>query len=267
MLVVIIIDVMIITPRDEIKHEGAASAAVPSSSACPGPDRPASAPQSPLDIDVFRNRGFRRTDQPAQLIPLFPHRALRAWPNEGAQPVLYLPIERVLTDYFSSDAHFAAYSLPSHPYRLRRDAHSHTGGQYPVMTLVVFDIDCRSAHENSRVASDDWFGREMVKIDRLLAQHPAAYVYRTRGGYRIIYSAPDGVVIGSEDAEYAWRLGYVRAGTYLAERFDIVIDPTCKSWAWTFRAPHATRDAGEAPENRDTFGDPRAIGTWNYEPK
>jgi hypothetical protein len=258
---------MMMMPPHESKEDGAASAAPYSPTNFSPPDRPTSAPKTPLYTDEYIDRGFRRTCPPAQLIPLFPHRALRAWPNDGAQPVLYLPIERVLTERFSTDSHFSAFSLPDYPYRLRRDAYAHTGGLYPVMALVVFDIDSDTAHKTHRVASDDWFAREKEKVYRLLVQHPGAFVYRTRGGYRIIYRALEGIIIGSEEAEYAWRLGYVRSGTYLAERFDIVIDPTCKSWVWTFRSPHATRDRGGPPENRETFGDPSAIGTWIYEPQ
>jgi hypothetical protein len=251
-------------PPDNIKREDAASTAAPISTNFAGPDRPTGAPQTPSYTDEFIDRGLGRTYRPASLIPLFRHRALRAWPNPGAVPVVYLLVARVLTDHFATDVHFAAYSLPQYPYRLRRDAYEHTGGQYPVMALVVFDVDCKSAHETARVASDDWFAREMEKVERLGSQHPGAFVYRTRGGYRLIYRALDGIRIDSEEAEHAWRLHYVRSGTYLAERFDIIIDPTCKSWAWTFRAPHATREAGGAPEEREAFGDPSAIGSWTY---
>lgn len=230
----------------------------------PGSD--GDAPKTPYTSMNIRDRGFGRTCPPASPIPLFPHRALRAWPNPGAAPVLYLSVELVLTERFSTDAHFGAYSLPDYPYRLRRDAYAHTGGQYPVMTLVVFDIDCKSAHETARIASDDWFAREMEKVQRLLTQHPGAFIYRTRGGYRLIYRALDGIRIDGEEAEYGWRLSYIRSGTYLAERFNIVIDPTCKSWAWTFRAPHATREPGGPPEDRETFGDPSDMGSWTYVP-
>lgn len=192
-------------------------------------------------------------------MPVFTHRFLRAWPNDGAKETLYLPVSEVLTRTFETDVHFAQYSCPTHPYRLRRDAYDHLL-EPPEMVLMVFDIDSHDAHVTGEEASDAWFAAEKKKIDRLLQSHPGGYAYRTRGGYRLVYLAGDRVIASEQDA-LAHRLHYVSAAVHLAEEFGIVVDPTCKPWAWLFRAPRATR-AGGMPEARQSFGDPAAIGVW-----
>lgn len=219
-------------------------------------------PSTPGDLILG---GFGRTpDDDAgsdPMVPVFPHRALRAWPNPGARPVHYAPLSRVLSDPFASDVHFGMYSVPEHPFRLRRDAYAQMQTA-PRMALQVYDVDSRIAHLTREAATDDWWAAERAKLDALLASYPGAFIYRTRGGYRIVYRTPDGVLITDEQAALDWRLRYVRRCTALARDFGIVADPTCKSWVWTFRAPRATRDGHV--EDRETMGDPKSVSAWTY---
>jgi hypothetical protein len=219
--------------------------------------------QNPYYPGIVVNRGFGRTDVDEPLLPVFPHRAVRAWPNEGAPRVDYLPLQVLLTRQFSTDAHFAGYTAPHQPYRLLHGAYQQMN-EPPRMAVLVFDIDCPSAHETGRSASDEWFAAELEKVGVLQGAHPGGFVYRTRGGYRIVYQVvPAEHAICSEATELGWRFQYARSAVYLARSFGIVIDGTCKAWNWIFRAPHATRDPAAGPEARETFGGPMTAGYWH----
>lgn len=207
-------------------------------------------------------RGFGRSGADP-LLPVFPHAKVRAWPNPGAPSIDYVPLSRVLTEPFATDAHFAAYSVPEYPYRLLHSAHEKMSVA-PRMSLLVFDVDSAAAHRAHAEADDAWLASEGAKVTRLLATHPGAYLYRTRGGYRFLYRVgPVEMAIDSSQREREWSFFYARTAVYLAARFGILIDGNCKPWNWIFRAPRSTRVPGCLPEDRESFGDPRSVGYWH----
>jgi len=53
---------------------------------------------------------------------------------------------------------------------------------------------------------------------------------------------------------------------YLARRFELHVDPSCKDWQRLYRLPHATRTEGGTPEEHDVLGEPRRIGMWHCDP-
>ena len=130
-------------------------------------------------------------------IPVFPGKRIRAWPknSRGGRPD-YLVASDALRRNYATDAHFAAYSLPTLCRRLGVDALRNPEARAQLaegiaMVLAVFDVDCEAAHAGDPSAADDWWLEELKKLPALLAQHPHGHVYRTRGGYRIVYALGD----------------------------------------------------------------------------
>jgi hypothetical protein len=204
-------------------------------------------------------------------LPVIHNQKRRAWPlHPDAWPVdAYRSLADILTRSYKHDAHFTAYSVPSRPYRLSRDAVSLEGGV--VMVVFVSDIDCEDAHKASGAAGDapapdEWWLDELAKLTALRQAFPGAFIYRTRGGYRIVYQLPAPVVLDSPEAVARWKASYLGWMAALRVRFNIYADPACHDWQRLYRAPHATRTPGGQPEARETLGSPYQIGLWTCEP-
>ncbi len=196
---------------------------------------------------------------------------VRCWPKHatGAR-IEYLPLSVALTRRFPQDAHVSAYSVPSVLRRLGTDppAYAQIAGGVPLL-VWWWDFDCAAAHRamgGSRVAraDDAWWADTRRRVERLALVHPAPFLYRTRGGARIVYRRPDPLVLRTGADELEWSRSYLSALAYLARVFGIVCDPSIADWPRAIRLPHTTRD-GEL-QLLDTWGDPRAVGTFNYAP-
>jgi hypothetical protein len=64
----------------------------------------------------------------------------------------------------------------------------------------------------------------------------------------------------------AWREAYLGWVAALRMRYSIYADPACADWTRLYRVPHATREPGGRPEQRDTLGNPDDIGMWTCKP-
>jgi hypothetical protein len=187
-------------------------------------------------------------------VPVVRSKNIKAWPkHDDGGAARYLGLVDVLTRHHDTDAHFAAYSKPDIRRRLSTRATEHGD---VAMVLVVFDID-----GPNHKADDAWWDVERAKIFDLLDDHPGGFVYRTRGGYRLVYRASSIRIVDDTD-RYAWWCLYVAWCHYLRRRYRIDADPSCKDWTRLYRAPHATRDEGAEPEDLETIGDPRGVGAW-----
>lgn len=231
---------------------------------------PASCAHNPYLPVVFSERGCGRTGasqavstQPEVLV--LATRSLRAWPNSERGRGRLLPLVEALTTPFATDAHFVQYSVPSHPYRLLCTAYEKLSSPAQVR-LFVADVDSLEAHKKRIPATDGWFEEESCKLARLLGDMPGAYVYRTTGGYRLVYTLTPAFDIGTEDDAIAWKQFYVRSLIHLAREYSIVADASCKPWNWLFRLPRATRNVLRGPETPYTLGDPSVVGAWSYVP-
>lgn len=233
---------------------------VPENAPSPKPGEPATAATSVPAATT--------TVSPDLLIPVVAHARVTAWPpnlqqDEGG----YVTLTQVLVDAYRCDAHFAAYSRPDKPPRLKNDALPLLGDNSGVtMVLMVFDVDCEKAHSTKQPASDSWFAAECKKLDRLDTTWPGIFVARSKGGYRIVYRLAKLFPICDDDAKSAWTLYYRGCCAYLAREFGIVADPACADWTRLYRVPHATRDPEIGPEERDVRGDPHNVGVWGYFP-
>ncbi len=198
------------------------------------------------------------------LLPVFPSARVEGWPGGAHAPrVTYADAAELLTAEHATDAHFTAYSVPAVPHRLTLAALgapelADTG--WPMVALVV-DVDGPS-HRRELV----WWSGEQEKLAALERAHPGAFVYATRGGYRLIWCLPVPFVVRTTDDKEAWRLFYLRSLLHLARGFGIAGDPACADVTRLYRLPHATREPGGAPERLDVLGDAGALGPWTYEP-
>jgi hypothetical protein len=191
--------------------------------------------------------------------PIIPFQTRRAWPKYAdAKPISYLPLRVALTRAFTTDAHFAAYAMPSHPYRLSSGAVGDPELLDGVcMVLALFDID---GHQHTDV--EGWWSAERPKVMALRGQHPDLFAYRTRRGFRVVGVLPEPIMLSTSADVEAWRQRYLTWVAYLARSFAIQADPACKDWTRLFRLPHGTREPLSPPENYEVIGDARHLGTW-----
>ncbi|KAA0240725.1 hypothetical protein EDM76_01720 [bacterium] len=218
------------------------------------------------------------------LLPVLRHDNVKAWPKPHDDPspavpgvIRYVEAEKAFSATYDSDAHFAAYSVPELPHRLRLLALGRpelaAGWR---MELFVVDVDHPWKKEETsteegradlarRVA--EWWAIEEQKLAGLAAEHVGLFIYRSRsGGYRIVARLLVPVVIRTEADREAWRIRYHRELIYLKRRFGIVADPACADITRLYRLPRVTRRQGEAPTAPEMRGDPAAIGVWTHEP-
>jgi hypothetical protein len=193
------------------------------------------------------------------VIPVIPSQRRRAWPKcIDARPISYLPLRIALTRPFTTDAHLAAYSLPTHPYRLSSGAVGHPDLPEGVaMVLAMFDLD---GHDHASI--DTWWDTERPKVTALRDMHPGIYAYRTRSGARLTGALPDPITLRTREDAEAWRQQYLTWVAYLARAFGLHADPACKDWTHLYRLPHATREPGGQPEDHEIIGDARHVGVW-----
>lgn len=211
--------------------------------------------------------------RPDPLVPVFGAKNYRSWPkSEEGGRAWYMPLSKALAREFRRDVHAAAYSVPERLRRLGKQIFSLTVQPWIEIPLVLvfFDVD-DSSHKSAGgtgvpLLSDDWWLEQVPKIKRILGRHAGGYVYRTRGGYRVVYVLAVPVVLSTADDAENWRVRYLGWVAYLAREFDVHADPSCAPWNWLFRLPHATRDKGGRPERRETIGDPTSIGAWSAIP-
>ena len=199
------------------------------------------------------------------LVPVLWSTAAKAWPTHPEGAVAhYAPLARALSETYTTDAHFAAYSAPAVARRLDSDAPAQLDGVDVV--LFVIDVDCPEAHRDGKVASEAWRAVQRQRIDALRAAHPEFFGYDTRGGLRLIVTLADAHRIEGDrdsDSVLAWRRWYGLRLGYLWRVFGIEADPTCRDWTRLYRLPHATRTEGAAPESWPVYG--TAPGVWTYQ--
>jgi hypothetical protein len=200
-------------------------------------------------------------DNAALTLPLIPSAQTYSSPKEAdkAPRLRYFPLEVILTRAWTTDAHTTGYSVERHAYRLSRDAVQLEGGV--VMVLFIADAD-----GPGHLASDEWWLGELAKLDTLRQAFPGAFIYRTRGGYRVVYRLPAPHVLRSAADVTRWKATYLAWIAALKRRFDIQADPSCQDWQRLYRLPHATRTRGGRPEAREVLGNPYQIGVWSCEP-
>jgi hypothetical protein len=196
---------------------------------------------------------------PTVLTAIIPSQRRRAWPKHpDARPVSYLPLHVALTRPFTTDAHLAAYNMPTMPYRLSSGAVWHPDLPDGIhMRLAIFDID-----GHRQVDIEAWWHAERLKVMALRDVQSGMYTYRTRSGYRCLGILPGPVPLHAREEGEAWCQQYLTWVAYLERAFGIQADPACKDWTRIFRLPHARREPDGQPEDHETIGDARHIGVW-----
>jgi transposase-like protein len=131
------------------------------------------------------------------------------------------------------------------------------------MVVAAFDIDDETAHRNKIPSTNAWWDLEKAKIGRLREEHPGTVAARSRGGYRIIGVPIEPVILADLSDEELWRVKYLQWVAYLARRFAIICDTSCRDWWQLFRCPRSTRDRGGQAEDLEFIGEPDSVGIWN----
>jgi hypothetical protein len=188
---------------------------------------------------------------------------VRGWPrHEHGAAASVLTLNQALTNFYTTDAHFAAYVTPNRR-RLTREALDQ--GVHVVMKVIAFDVDCPSVHGTVEVAPDAWRVELLAQVGKLATHHPDPFVYMTRGGARVVYQQNEPTVLRTHDDAQLWSQHYAVCIAYLKRCAGIVVDPACADWQRLYRLPHATREHGRAPEERLTAGDASRVGTLVFE--
>jgi KaiC/GvpD/RAD55 family RecA-like ATPase len=184
---------------------------------------------------------------------------LRNSPSWKLGVALAMPLAEALTNEWQDDAHFVAYEPPDPPVRLKSE-HLTSGGSSN-MHLLILEVDDSIAHTQKIPARPEWRAGETEKIEKLRAAHPGAFVYETRGGYRIVQTLPRGAFKLTCPADaIGWKAFYLASCDYFESRFGIVADRQCCDWTRLQRLPFVVRDG--IPQTPQTYGDPNAVGTW-----
>jgi hypothetical protein len=214
-----------------------------------------SAAQTTSGVDETNGASKPASTTELKRVPVFATKFAAAHPKpQNRVATQYMAVGDVMAREHPSDAHFAAYHST-----LNRRLSKESVGVIPiVMLLLVADVDDRAAHAANAAASDRWRAGERAKIARLQEAYPGAFVYETRGGYRIVFLLPEPFPIANADDRARWSSHYLAFCRHLARQLDIYSDSRCKEWQRIFRAPNVVRDGKS--EKRATYGDPYAIG-------
>jgi hypothetical protein len=142
------------------------------------------------------------------------------------------------------------------------------GFDHPSIFPRSFDHDPPSlaARDPRRPADAGLFvawRREEVRVCIMLGEQPNGFVYRARGGYRIVYRLATPVLILDDEDATAWRRTYQAGLRHLERRYRIVGDERRDGRTMLFRLPHATRNADGKPESLQVIGDAEDIGFWS----
>lgn len=194
------------------------------------------------------------------MIPVLSEKFARGWPeHERGLLARYMSVAHALTAKHTSDAHFATYSVPEVPRRLASPLVFERLPKGVRVVLFVVDVDDPDAD----AARDVWWLEERAKLQAMLTDHGGGYIYRTRGGYRIVYRLATPFVLTSQVDAERWKRTYLAWLGYVRDGYGIHGDEACKDWTRLYRLPHVKRD-GQRREY-ETIGDPNVIGLWDVE--
>jgi len=209
--------------------------------------------------------------------PVFP----RSWPKNGWKETKavaeVMELEEALTRGFRYPAYLTAYAPTKGNRRLSKDILSsqnplaYVGG---AIDMILFLADVDGPSHGGKKASDGpeavtveaWWEQELPKIEKLLEDHPGLFVYRSRGGYRIVGRIDPIIHISGPVGGEKWTQRYVAWLNYLVRRYGIKTygkDSADKLGDWTRlqRVPHDSRDFA-TPDQLEVIGDPANVGVW-----
>lgn len=198
-----------------------------------------------------------RVERPS--VTVVPSKYAKGWPrHDDADPAEHVDLGDALTTPYPTDAHATAYVAPV-PHRVTSEI---VDVACVIMMAVIVDVDGPDHR-----ADDEWRRDFDQRAQLLLAEHPRAFIYHTRGGARIVWRVrPPGFVIESDEGAAKWSLRYRTLLVYLERRFGIAGDTACADWGRLFRLPHATRTPNGEPEDLATHGDAHQIGVLRFTP-
>ncbi len=201
-------------------------------------------------------------------VPVFWCTDAKGWPDSATGAAAqYTSLPAALRAEHSTDAHFAAYSVPRIARRLNTGAvgHADLPDGIPLVAFVV-DVDDPETHtanardKGKRAAPESWRAPMRERVTTLRAEHPAFVAYETRGGFRLLATLTTPRIIRDAASVEAWRVFYARALAWLHRSYGITGDPACHDWTRLYRLPCVVRAKGEPPQRWPMHGD--TPGRW-----
>ncbi len=165
----------------------------------------------------------------------------------GGEPGRGTPtdLQEALRTCYASDAHLAQYAS---------DERTNRGGA-KAMTAVVFDLD-GPKHE----ATEAWLTKTGPAI-RGAVETYGGHAYRTRGGWRLVYSLAQPVAVLTETDRQGWSAWYLAQCDLLEGLTGLVPDRSCADPERMFRLPRVRRD-GVPTETESYFEERGRVSPW-----
>jgi P4 family phage/plasmid primase-like protien len=168
------------------------------------------------------------------MLTVWPDRYPRGW--KGGRPDTVYPsvtASQALAHVYQTDAHFVPYyveGVQAIPRLTKRSLPLlRESGVSVRLAHVVADIDCPKGLD---VAG--WFAGELDKIKAAQMALGAAAAYRTRGGYRLLWTIDPVDPLTYEGLNARLRAALAQHG--------IEADPACSDWTRCYRLPFVVRD-------------------------
>jgi len=190
---------------------------------------------------------------------------LKGWDGtlESLEELTPCPVRgllEALEDEYTTDAHCWPGRLvgadgehPTSIARLRKDSLKALSEQgFTVeMTALFIDVDNAAAHKNNEPASDEWFAEHQALVAKLPWANTAG-IYRSRGGYRLVWRLREPMNIDTFLAyAKAFRAELRCAGIEADELVD---------WGRSYRLPKVVRQG----KNQRLFMDFSRLGDLNW---
>jgi hypothetical protein len=195
-------------------------------------------------------------------VPVMRGKNGKGWPehDEGMR-AKYMSLEDAMTVSHKTDAHFTAYSVPLIERRLAGPNVFDKIPEGVPMVLLVVDVDDTEAKKQKVPAREAWWHDELRNLEPMRDCH-GGFVYRTRGGYRIVHVVAEPFVLKSTEDAATWKRIYLAWLDHLGATYGIEGDRSCQDWTRLYRLPHVVR-SGER-QKPTTIGDPENIEAVRY---
>lgn len=207
-------------------------------------------------------------------------RGLVSWPYyENVRPDALadlMPLSEALITKWPTDRYIVQYHVPEFRRRLSNglfDEARYPGrlasiGGVVRLQLLFIEVDSpKYTDADGQTTRGDveawWADVERPKVVRFLEAYPGLCAFRTKNGYRIFGRLWRTFELRSSSDTALWRAFYLEVLERLARDWTIVGDPKCADWGRHQGLPSATRMGSTVPEDRETLGDPRAVGVWD----
>ncbi len=192
---------------------------------------------------------------PKALSIIVPGQKIAGWPSlskairpKAVRRLTTDSLVNILATHWREDVHFTQYAVsPLGNYRYNNDlfntpemsALRSAGGCISIIAIAL-DIDSPAKKSGVPGAVDIWWEEERPKVLALREAHPGCLVWRTKGGYRVVWYTD--YSIRTPDDTLQWKKNYLTLVCYVKRQFGILADSACNDWNRLHRVPFGIRD-------------------------